>query len=218
MRATLLLTILCGALMAGHGDLTPPADMDAGVYVANGSDWQEFPVEIVNWKTGGVLKSMVTEGIIKGDLNGRIRGGTSRLNLAGTSDLEIVIRTVDGVDAEEYQLIRLHPHSDGREFRSVTGGVLHLSGGAKRDDVDFSVKKIGQRLWRVVIADLPPGEYGFLPPVSAHSMAASGKIYSFQVGLMHIGKEGANVTQVQNPSAGARVASILNLPAGKKGF
>ena len=55
-----------------------PKDIDVGVYLTDGSEWVEAPVEIVNWKTGGVVKYVLTDGIIKGDLNGRIRGEAAR--------------------------------------------------------------------------------------------------------------------------------------------
>jgi hypothetical protein len=64
----------------------------------------------------------------------------------------------------------------------VTGGIFHESGGAERDLVPFTAQKVGPRLWRLVLTDLQPGEYGFLPPVNTGSLAASGKIYSFRVG------------------------------------
>ena len=179
-----LLPVLASLLFANPiFALDPPKDLDVGVYFAHGADWKEFPVEIVNWKSGGVLKFVFTQGIVKRDLNGRIRGGESRMALSGTSRVEILVRTVEGVSAEEYQLLRLREHPNAREFRSVTGGVLHVSGGATRDTIPFTAKREGPRLWRVVLLDLPNGEYGFLPPVNSSSVAASGKIYSFQVSV-----------------------------------
>jgi hypothetical protein len=163
--------------------LDPPKDIDVGVYVTDGSQWLEVPVEIVNWKTGGVVKQVFTDGIVKGDLNGRIHGETSPMELPkGTTHLEVLIHTVEGTSAAEYQLVRLRTHSDGREFRSVTGGVFHESGGAQRDVVPFKVVRVAPRLWKVDISDLPRGEYGFIPPVNATSLVAAGKIYSFRMG------------------------------------
>jgi hypothetical protein len=172
--------VLC--LIASGAALDLPKDADVGVYFSTGSTWIEAPVEIVNWQTGGVVKSFFTDGIIKGDINGRIQGGESKLALSGAS-MEIFIHTMEGVSAEEYQLIRLRQHSDAREFRSVTGGVFHVSGGAKRDVLSFSVDRVGPRLWRVTLpSGLRMGEYAFLPPVNTGSLAASGKVYSFSVG------------------------------------
>jgi hypothetical protein len=192
--------------------LDPPKDLDVGVYFAHGADLKELPVEIVNWKSGGVLKYAFTEGIVKGDFNGRIQGGESRIALSDTSNVEIFIRTVEGVSAEEYQLIRLRQHSGAREFRSVTGGVFHVSGGATRDLVPFTARKVGQRLWRIVLINLPMGEYGFLPPVNTASLAASGKIYSFQVSPERFGSEASTSAVPVLPQRSA-LKSLL-WPAG----
>ena len=174
---------LVSVLFAVHSfALDPPKDLDGGVYVVRGTELKDLPVEIVSWKTGGVVKYALTDGIVKENLNGRIRGGVSKILSTDTSKVEIFVRTVDGVSAEEYQFLRLRRHNDAREFRSVTGGIFHESGGAERDLVPFTTQKVGPRRWRLVLADLQPGEYRFLPPVNTASVAASGKIYSFQVG------------------------------------
>ena len=189
---------LAPVLFAVHSlALDPPKDLDVGVYVVRGTELKDLPVEIVIWKTGGAVKHALTDGIIKEDLNGRIRGGVSKILLTDTSELEIFVRTVDGVSAEEYQLLRLRQHSDAREFRSVTGGIFHESGGAERDLVPFTAQKVGSRLWRLILADLQPGEYGFLPPVNTASLAASGKIYSFRVGA-----QAGTKPPGQSPTAG----------------
>lgn len=172
--------VLC--LIASCAALDLPKDADVGVYFSTGSTWIEAPVEIVNWQTGGVVKGLLTDGIIRGDINGRIQGSESKLALNGAT-MEVLVHTMEGVSAEEYQLIRLRQHSDSREFRSVTGGVFHVSGGAKRDVVPFSVERVGPRLWRMILpSSLRMGEYAFLPPVNTSSLAASGKVYSFSVG------------------------------------
>ncbi len=48
--------------------------MDVGVYVKKGGVWTDMPPEVVNWKTGGVLKTIGTAGIVKGDVNGHLNG------------------------------------------------------------------------------------------------------------------------------------------------
>jgi len=142
--------------------LDPPKDLHVGVYVSTGSEWKELPVEIVN-------------------PNGRILGNESPIALEKTSDSEIFVRTVDGVSAAEYQLLKLREHNNAREFRSVTGGVFHESVGATRDRIKFTPKRVGPNLWLIILVDLPHGEYGFLPPMNTTSLASSGTIYSFQV-------------------------------------
>ncbi len=60
-----------------------PAAVDTvGVYYRNKDGaWNEVDAEVVNFKTGGVLKHVGSLGIVKGDLNGNIGGIASRLPL-----------------------------------------------------------------------------------------------------------------------------------------
>ncbi len=153
---------------------------EVGVYLFRNGKPEEVQPEIVNWQTGGVLKHAASLGFVKGDKNGKVMKGKSQTQT--TAPLEFLIKTLEGTSVEEYQLLRLHEKSNRREFRSVTGGILHVSGGAQRDDVAFQPEKIGNRTWRVVMRDLQDGEYGFLPPgVDSASISASGKMYTFGV-------------------------------------
>jgi PDZ domain-containing protein len=153
---------------------------DTGVYVVLKGKAMEIEPEVVNWQTGGAAKSHATLFILKGDVNGKVMKPTSPTQVR--APLEFLIKTVEGTSAAEYQLLRLHQKSDRREFRSVTGGVLHQSGGAQRDEVPFQPEKIGNRSWRVRLDRLPVGEYGFLAPgTSSVSISASGKMYTFGV-------------------------------------
>ena len=160
----------------------PLAVDSVGVYYKDiHGSWQEVNTEVVNFKTGGVLKHLASVGIVKGDLNGLIGGRKSRLDLVGPATF--ILYVPEGRSPGEYQLLRLHETKEGREFRSLTGGVVHVSGGAIRDTVDFTSKKLGPRVYQIVLpAGIGKGEYGFLPPldmVSEKSMASSGKIYTF---------------------------------------
>lgn len=153
---------------------------EVGVYLVRNGELTEVPPEVVNWQTGGVLKHTVSMGIVKGDKNGKVMRSKSPTQTA--NPLEFLIKTLEGTSVEEYQLLRLHEKSNRREFRSVTGGILHVSGGAQRDEVAFETEKIGGRTWRVLMRALPSGEYGFLPPgVDSASISASGKMYTFGV-------------------------------------
>src|SRR6267378_5154549 len=68
---------------------------------------------------------------------------------------------------------------DSREFRAVTGGVYHSSGGAEKDAIKFDFQKIAPRTYKIVLAGLKKGEYGILPPgggsVGATGGGASGQ-------------------------------------------
>jgi hypothetical protein len=166
---------------AGTPDSATPVK-EIGVYYKKADQWTELLPEVVNWKTGGVLKTIATAGIVKGDVNGTILGPNSRNSVK--TPVEILVYASEGVAITEYQLLRLRQKQDRREFRTVTGGVLHVSGGATRDLVPFEGKKIGIRTWVVVLPNLGAGEYGFLAPGSVatqHAGAQLGKMYTFRL-------------------------------------
>lgn len=161
----------------------PPGIDDVGVYYKDKTGaWTPLAPEIVTFKTGGILKSLLTEGIVMGDLNGRIVGKTAKTSVI--FPVVIAVYVPEGTAITEYQLLRLHQNSNSREFRSVTGGVLHVSSGATRDSVDFQSEKIAHRIYQFTLqSTLGKGEYGLLPPgaVSSSNLGSSGKIYSFSI-------------------------------------
>jgi hypothetical protein len=152
---------------------------EIGVYHKKNDKWEEVLPEVVNWKTGGFLKSFASRGLVKGDLNGRINGPNSRNSVK--TPLEFLIVTAEGVAVTEYQFLRLRTHENGREFRITTGGVLHASGGATRDLVPFEGKKVASRTYAIALPNLGPGEYGFLPPGVSVSLTSVGKMYTFRL-------------------------------------
>jgi hypothetical protein len=78
---------------------------ETGPYTRQKKGWAALLPEVVYWKTGGVLKSLATGGVIKGDLNGRLSGPHSRNEAEpGT---QIAVYVPDGVAITEYQLLRL---------------------------------------------------------------------------------------------------------------
>jgi hypothetical protein len=158
-----------------------PKGLEIGVYYKKAGRWEEMLPEVVNWKTGGVIKSVATVGVVKGDINGHIPGGASRNTLH--SPIEVVIYAPEGVAITEYQLLHLHEKSNAREFRTVTGGVMHVSGGATRDVLPFEGKKVASRIYKVSLTSLGAGEYGFLPPGADFSKnsASIGKMYTFHL-------------------------------------
>jgi hypothetical protein len=156
---------------------------EIGVYYKNKSGaWVALLPEVVNFKTGGVMKSIASAGIVKGDVNGHIVGPKAKMVL--TFPVVLAVYAPEGVAITEYQLLRLHPNSDSREFRSVTGGVMHVSGGATRDLIDFQSEKLAPRVYQITMQSaLGRGEYGLLPPgaYGSSNMGSSGKIYSLSV-------------------------------------
>jgi len=156
---------------------------EVGLYYRNKDDkWIEILPEVVNWKSGGALKRFASDGLVKGDVNGHIEGKNSKNAL--NTPLDFLIYAPEGVAITEYQLLRLHESGNSREFRSVTGGVIHSSGRAQRDEVNFEEKKIAPRMYEIVLGnDVKTDDFGFLPPgaMSSSNMASSGKMYTFHV-------------------------------------
>ncbi len=171
----------------GHQAVPPVAGTglpsEIGMYVDKKGSWTELLPEIVNWKTGGVLKNVATVGVVKGDVNGHVNGSTSANRF--TKSTEFLIVMPEGREITEYQLLELHQNGNNREFRIVTGGVLHVSSGATRDLLAFEQTKIASRTYEVTLPnDLHPGEYGILPPgavADLNGAGSRGKLYSFRV-------------------------------------
>ncbi len=165
-------------LATSNADVSDGIPAQLGVYVKVKGDWIALSPEVVTWKSGGVAKSVASGGIVKGDVNGFIDGSSSMVRVM--NPLEFVIVVPEGIDITAYQLVRLHDHEDYREFRTVAGGVFHVSGGATRDVIPFDSVRVAPRVYHVTTSTAL-GEYGILPPGAFTSMnaASSGKIYSF---------------------------------------
>ncbi|MCX6631883.1 MAG: hypothetical protein NTW28_30105 [Candidatus Solibacter sp.] len=171
-----------GNPLAAVPKVAPGPVNEVGVYYLRNDAWADLAPEVVNFKTGGVLKTIGTVGIVKGDVNGRLNGQHSRTALK--SPVTILVYAQEGVAITEYQLLRLRESKDAREFRTVTGGVMHVSGGATRDLVPFESKKTAPRTYEIVLPNIGSGEYGLLPPAAGDSTSSSGrigKIYSFRL-------------------------------------
>jgi hypothetical protein len=89
--------------------------------------------------------------------------------------LEFYIHCVEGGSAAEYQLLHLWEKGDRREFRSITGGVLHASGGAQDNVVHFDYEKVEPRIYKIKVPRLSVGEYGLLAPGASESATLHGK-------------------------------------------
>ena len=156
---------------------------EVGVYYKDKSgNWISLMPEVVNFKSGGALKKFATNGIIKNDINGHIEGKNAKTQV--TLPVVFAVYVPEGTAITEYQLVRLRQQSSSREFRSKTGGVIHESGGAKRDLVEFQPEKLAPRLYQLSIEQSAgKGEYGIIPPgsYSSSNMASGGKIYSVSV-------------------------------------
>lgn len=183
MKASGIAPAVAGPAATPAGSALPAGIDEVGAYYKdkNGA-WVSLMPEVVNFKTGGFLKAMATQGIVKGDINGNIKGKSAKIT--ATFPVTIAVYVPEGTAISEYQLLRLRQNNDSREFRSVTGGVIHSSGGASRDLVEFQSTKLAPRVYQIVIdRDAGKGEYGLLPPgaTSSSNMASGGKIYSVSV-------------------------------------
>ena len=156
-----------------------------GVYYldSTGSHWQEVPAEVVNFKSEGALKHYASAGVLKGEKTAMVGGNRSPLSLKSPASL--ILYVPEGRAPGEYQLIHLHVNADSREFRAANGGIVHDEGGALRDVVDYTSKKIAPRVYLIELGDdYDRGEYGFLPPSDAElggTIPTATKIYSFSL-------------------------------------
>jgi hypothetical protein len=143
--------------------------------------WQGIEPEIVHWKTGGVLKSVFSSGIIRPDVNARVREKSAATDAAFPDEFLVVVP--DGVSITDFQMLQLHKHASSREFRVITGGVFHQSGGAGRDEQGFSYIRIAPRTYLVSFQRYEGGgEYGFLPPQTfSQTPVYIGTIYCFRM-------------------------------------
>jgi hypothetical protein len=176
--------LLLGSLSSWAQQKLPASPVEeVGVYHEQSSEWVEMMPEVVNWKTGGAVKSLATAGIVKGDVNGHLKGSSSRTPLSLPARL--LVYCPEGTAITEYQLIRMHEHAKAREFRTVTGGIFHVSGGAMRDTLEFGSAHIAKRTYTIDLTALPAGEYGLLSPGASMASSASaqlGKMYTFSIG------------------------------------
>jgi hypothetical protein len=153
----------------------PYEELDIGVYRKVRQTWTTIASEPVNWKTSGGIKGLITDGTISKGATGRLSGGSSPTQMSGP--LEFLIKTADGVNATDLQLVLLHDKSDGREFRT-------LADGGTQNQIAFEHTRIAKRTYKVVLpGKLSPGEYAFLLPglINSSTAGSAGKAYTFRV-------------------------------------
>lgn len=163
-----------------------PAGVDSvGVYFLDkaGNHWQEVPAEVVNFKKEGSLKHLASAGVLKGEMTGLVGGNRSPLLLKMPA--KFILYVPEGRAPGEYQLIHLHSNADSREFRAANGGIVKDAGGALRDVLDYTPKKIAPRVYLIEMSEeFERGEYGFLPPSDTSigdNIPTATKLYSFSL-------------------------------------
>jgi hypothetical protein len=163
--------------------LSPNTD-DPGLYYKNRQgQWEMVGPEMVHYRDGGALKSVLTHDIVKKDMNGEVNGPKSQLSVpVGTQML--ILTPSNSIDGIEYVILRFHDKSDRREFRVKTGNVFHSETGSDRDALEIPIHRVSSRIYGFTVPnDLAKGEYGVLAPgsASAPGIAHAGKIYTFSI-------------------------------------
>ena len=156
---------------------------DPGVYWKNAQgQWEPVSPELVKYRDGGALKSVLTNNVYKKDKNGVVSGPRATLVVGTGTEMMIVAPKL--ADPVEYIILRFRTHSDRREFRVETGNIFHSQSGADRDQLEIPIHKVSSGVFAFTVPkDLVKGEYGVLPPGSAGAPGIShaGKIYTFAI-------------------------------------
>ena len=156
---------------------------EIGVYYKSKTgEWIELHTERVVFKSSGAMKNILSDGLLKKDMNGHLDGERSELSLP--TGVELLIYAPTGTDASEYDLLRFELHKNAREFRTLTAGVFNSESGSARDEIEFHPYKIGPQMYTFTIpVNIEKGEYGVLPPGSANvqGIAGTGKIFTFSI-------------------------------------
>lgn len=160
-------------------EVEPELPQESGVYFRRNGKLEMLEPEVIGGRTAGVLKYALTSGIMKAKLKGAVEGPRSNLQLSGLS--EFIIRVGEGVGITEYQLVRMDLRASRREFEVARMGVVNMSTGTTPHQIKFKHEKLAPRVYQVIVAGLPSGEYGFLPPgaMNSSSGGSMGKVYTF---------------------------------------
>jgi len=185
-----IINAMLDADSGNKGNLIPldkngmPAEI--GIYIQETNKLTEIDAEPISWQSGGVWKTLITAYFFypfytKGHVNAKVMGAQSRFQV--DPNAEFIIRTPEGIAPSEYLLVQLYEKDNRREFRLLTGGVVHRSSGAERNTTPFTYRKIAPRTYYVMLNNLRRGEYGFLPTHLMNNKDAAfvGKLYSFSV-------------------------------------
>ena len=185
-----IINAMLSADSGNKGNLIPldkngmPAEI--GIYIQGANKLTEIDAEPISWQSGGVWKTIITAYFFypfntKGHINAKVMGAQSKYSV--DPNAEFVIRTPEGIAPSEYLLVQLYEKDNRREFRLLTGGVVHRSSGAERNATAFTYRKIAPRTYYVMLNSLRRGEYGFLPTHLMNNKDAAfvGKLYSFSV-------------------------------------
>ena len=160
-----------------------PADIpdEFGLYALTDGKVTQLEPELAAWKARGRLMSFATSGLVGDRKNGVAKGRNSRHQVSMPA--EVFIAAPEGASANEFRCVNMRQQNKQREFRMSTAGTV-MQGTADKNSVESEAQRVASRLYRIHMAELEPGESGFVPPGAAMqaSMGSVGKIYSFGVG------------------------------------
>jgi hypothetical protein len=146
-----------------------------GVYRRiNGGGWAPVATESITWQHNVDDPSKG----VKGLLAGKACGTTTT---PAAADFLIVMRP--GSSIVQVQLLRVHSDRQGRTFTPTSDGDA-FGGKDNSKAVPYDPQKLGDKVWLVSLHDLPPGDYGFLPPNQSELRSTTGyaqAIYTFHV-------------------------------------
>jgi hypothetical protein len=154
---------------------------EIGAYVILKDVLTPLPVEVVNFKTSGLIGAVFTYGIKKAKYEGTVPGKKSSTQL--TTPVALVLRCADGTAPTEYQLVPLNIKSDSREFTEAKVGWTGAKAGVNDNAISMKFDKLSRNTYKTTLPDLKRGEYGILAPgaLASANGASSGKLYTFGV-------------------------------------
>jgi hypothetical protein len=134
---------------------------------------------LVTLKTAGVSDRIITAMINKGRRQ-LTNAPEKPIELSDVNEIGVYYKDHTGKwIAIEPEIFRIN--SNNREFRVLTGGVFHSTGGADRDEVKFNPVKTAPHTYQFTVGkDTGGGEYGILPPGTGN-VTNGGKIYTFAI-------------------------------------
>jgi len=138
------------ALAAGPANIPD----DHGVYVETSKGLEALPVEMATPKASvfGAMISASTGGIKKTKMEGEIKSPRSSAQFA---------KPVALVLHGEFTLVPLQSGKKSRKFVTATyGGFRSIN--MQGDSIPIAPEKIGPGVYRIVLSDIPDGEYGLL--------------------------------------------------------
>ncbi len=143
-----------------------------GVYLRHGSDWERVDEEPVYWRHHGDNDKDI-EGLV-------LHPQSAAQTYPGGSDFLII--TTKETSAIQYELMHLKADEEKRSFKPAPAGQVYNNG--RGDLVRFDPLQLGPSSWLISIRDVPPGEYGFLPPVTSQVHSTTNlatTLYTFRV-------------------------------------